>query len=141
MSDRGYSNDPYGYLPPALQNDFIREGHNRYKEPTTGVKDAKKAFVTAKKSGSATAVVSARSAKKSAWAKEHPVLAAKAAARPPGAAGKVAKRAAVEAARKDPESRASERAAKRAPKQEPTREPIRGAGDTVGAYGARKDEE
>ena len=58
----------FGYLPDCLDNEFIRQGHNRYgKDP-----DVAKAREGVK---SARAAVGA--AKKAAFEKEHPVIAAK----------------------------------------------------------------
>lgn len=60
------TNDLFGYLPKALQNDFIKEGHNRYapvrearKEATKNVKQERKDFRAAKRGRSTETVVEA----------------------------------------------------------------------------------
>jgi hypothetical protein len=53
---RGYDNDKFGYLPGALKNDFITDGHNTYAnektpKPQSKVGAAKSALKTARETG------------------------------------------------------------------------------------------
>lgn len=76
MSDRGYTNDPFGYLPGALRDSqFIREGHNTYAKGD--VKAARKALKEAKHERRE----SRQTERKEERREEHPVVASRKATR------------------------------------------------------------
>ena len=117
-----YSNPAsFGYLPPILQNDFIKAGHNKYAFSKPGKDDDQKVQVTrGNKRKSKTNVrtidkLGRRVARKAikqgneAVAKERPVLAAKSKKYD----SKAARHAAIKAAKADPNSARSEAKAKR----------------------------
>lgn len=116
MSERGYNNDPFGYLPKALQNDFIRDGHNRYGEEKAAVKDAKSKLQAARKTGR----TAKKASDKASFEKEHPVIAARReiraerAKKGPSELSQADVRSKIKAAKADPESHASESAVKKA---------------------------
>jgi hypothetical protein len=135
MSDRGFTNDPYGYLPPSLQNDFIKDGHNRYDEDKAAVKAAKEKLVTDRKAGRS----EKKAAAKVAYEKEHPVsIARKAirterAAKGPSTISQADAKSRIAAAKADPNSASSERKAAKDAREEKRATKLRSRADKLSA--------